>query len=167
MQILTPEVLEVLNTALVAVLIALLGALSLAARKLIALGSGKLIAWLDAKARETESKAHLAALTCVTEKLETWSTAAVAEVEQTLVRQLKRDDKWNDTTARLARDTAVDIMRRHAGPLGMAELKQCTGLAQEVIEGMFRTWIEKKVASMGTASNPLSPKRPVVPLGID
>lgn len=120
--------------------------------------------WIKAKAAETESKAHLAAFTCATTKLETISKNAVEEVEQTLVRQLKEADKWDAAGAKRARDTAVKIALKHLGSQGLQELKACMGHAPDVIEGMLRTYVERTVRAHGTTKTPGSP---VVPLDGD
>lgn len=142
------ELLDALNSAALVVLLALISAIALTLRKVVNLGSERLVAWIDARAKTEESNAHLAALECVTRKLSTWAQTAVVELEQTLVRSLKREGKWNETTAREVRDAAVEVMKRHAGPAGLAELQKCTGLDMEVLEGMMRTYIENTVATL-------------------
>lgn len=106
----------------------------------------------EAEGRSAESAAHLEAFNCVVGKLDTWSTAAVKQVEQTLVRKLKKEKKWDGETARLARDTAVDVMTELAGETGLAELQTCTGKTSKAIVSMFRTWVEMKVADAGSKS---------------
>lgn len=135
--------------------LAVTGALSLMAMVitgLISWGAKSLKQWLD-------SKAHSASFSCATEKLETLSVGAVMEVEQALVRQLKADQEWNADTAKLARDTAVEIVKRQLGEKGLAELQGCLGLALSDIEGLIRTKVEAIVSSEGDGMGP------VVPLG--
>lgn len=127
----------------------------------------RLVAWIQAKeqkaladANTAQSTAHLAAFKCVAQKLDTWSENAIKQVEQGLVRKLKREKKWNAETAKGALDTAVEIMKQQAGTAGMAELQQCTGHAVEGIESLFRTWIEAKNADKGEKSD----ESPIVPM---
>lgn len=155
-----PEGVATLQSVVLALFLAALTAVSLVIRKGIAAGSAAAVKWIEAKAAETESSAHYAALKCLTSRLDTLSTNAVAEVEQTLVRKFKKQGKWDSKSARMARDTAVDVMRRQLGEQGMEELKQCSGLAKEAIIGMFRTWVERKVSEQGSTTD-----APVVAMG--
>ena len=123
-----------------------------------------LIGWAGASARKwLASKAHGEAFACATTKLEKLTQNAVQEVEQTLVRQLKADEKWDAGTAKEARDTAVEIVKKHLGEKGMVELKDCMGVAVDTVEGMIRTHVEKHVYSMNATSG--AGKAPLVPLG--
>lgn len=158
-----PVIADAWQSTMQTVVLAVIGLLGTVLTGLITIGSRKLLAWLDAKAKSSGSEAHYAAFKCATEKLSTWSRSAVDEVEQTVVRKLKRQDKWNKETARMARNTAVDVMVRHAGDQGLAELEQCLGVGREVVLGMFRTWVEKQVRADGSSGD----KSPIVSMGDD
>lgn len=167
-----PEIVSAAQELAKTAVLAVLGFLGTATTIGLAIASKRIIGWFNAKiekakaeAKGAESVAHYEAMKCVTQKLDTWSTTAVAEVEQTLVRQLKADKTWDPNTALEARDTAVEIMKRHAGEGGLSELQQCTGLALPGIEGMFRTWVETKVSQQQSDSRPdPQKKRPIVPM---
>ena len=120
------------------------------------------VAWMASYAKQwLEGKAHAATFQCAVNKLETVTKNAVDEVEQTLVRQLKADGKWNAETAREARDTAVDVAKRQLGEKGMEELEGCLGHAREAIEGMLRTYVEKQVRGHGNSGS----DSPIVAMG--
>jgi len=125
-----------------------LSLLSLVITGLLTLGSQSIKQWLD-------SKAHAAAFSCATTKLETLTKGAVMEIEQTVVRKLKADEKWTPETARFARDSALEIVKRQLGQKGLAELQGCLGLALKDIEGLIRTKIETTVQSSGSGSGPV------------
>ena len=158
-----PVVVDAWQSTLQTVVLAVIGLLGNVITGLITVGSGKIMKWLDAKSKASGSEAHYAAFKCATEKLSTWSRSAVDEVEQTVVRKLKRENKWDKGTARMARDTAVEVMTRHAGEHGMAELQDCLGVGKDVVLGMFRTWIEKQVRDDGSSGN----GSPIVAMGDD
>ena len=158
-----PVVADAWQATMQTVVLAVISLLGTLLTALIGVGSKKLMQWLDARAKASGSEAHYAAFKCATEKLSTWSRSAVDEVEQTIVRKLKREDKWDKNTARGARDTAVDVMTRHAGEQGMAELQECLGVTKDVVLGMFRTWIEKQVRADGSSGN----GSPIVSMGDD
>lgn len=129
--------------------------------------------WFNAKiekaksdAKTAESAAHYEAFRCFTERLTQLATKAVDEVEQTMVRELKADKKWNVDTARKARDTAVEIMVRHAGEDGLKELQHCGKIGLDALMGMFRTYVESEVVRRGssTPANAIGPKPVVVPM---
>lgn len=170
--IVDPEIVGAAQNLLKTAVLALLGFLGTAASIGLTVARKRIMAWVTAKANKaqsdakgSESSAHYEAMRCVVLKLDTWSTHAVAEVEQTLVRQLKADKKWNTETALEARDTAVEIMTRHAGDHGLSELQQCTGLGLQGVLGMFRTWIESKVSKQQSDTRPdPQNKRPIVPM---
>lgn len=122
---------------------------------ILGLASRSLLRWLA-------SKSHDASFNCAIQKMETLTINAVDEVEQTMVRQLKADKNWNQDTAKQARDTAVSIALRHLGDQGLREIQGCLGLQRDKIEGMLRTYVEKRVGSSGMKS----PEAPVVPLGV-
>jgi len=126
----------------------------------IPLVSKKISTWLEAKGKGAKASAALKALQCFNEKLRTLATSAVAEVEQTLVRQLKADGTWNAETAMKARDTAVEVMTRHAGENGLAALKECGGMALPALMGVFRTWVEMIVGETGAKGK----NAPIVPM---
>lgn len=163
-----PEILAQGQALLKTVILGLIAVLGTASAVGIAFLRVRIVAYINGKTekakaegKSAEAIAHLEAFKCVVAKLDSWSTAAVAEVEQTLVRQLKKEEgQWNVQTARQARDTAVDVMKRLAGDQGIAELETCTGKTKEAIFTMFRTWVELKVSgSGGEAAN-----SPVVPM---
>jgi hypothetical protein len=165
LQAVDPEILSALQDLGKTAALTALGLISTALTIGAAYLSKRLISWIEAKqekakadARTAESTAHLEAFKCVSQKLDTWSTNAIRQVEQTVVRKLKRENNWNAETAKMALDTAVDVMKQQAGNVGMNELQQCTGHAVAGIESMFRTWIEAKNAATGTGSkSPISP----------
>lgn len=154
-----PEILAEAQSLFQTIILGALGVLGTLVTVGLTFLSKRIIAWFDAKAakakadaKSAEAGAHYEALRCMTEKLEMLSTTAVAEVEQTLVRQFKSDGTWNAETALRARDTAVEVMTRHAGEKGIASLMECSGLARDALMGMFRTWIEMKVGESGEKS---------------
>lgn len=163
-----PEILAEAQSLFKTLILGVLGALGTLTTLGIAYLSKRISAWFQAKAKKAKADAKSAeavaayeALKCLTERLEMLSTTAVAEVEQTLVRQLKAEKgAWNAETALRARDTAFEVMKRHAGEKGMAQLQECSGLALPALEGMFRTWIEMKVGESGGKSE----GSPVVPM---
>jgi hypothetical protein len=167
-----PEILVEAQSLFETVILAALGALGTIFTVGMAFLSRRIVAWFDAKAKKAkadaksaEAGAHYEALKCMTEKLETLSTTAVAEVEQTLVRQFKSEPQgWNAETALRARDTAVEVMTRHAGEKGLAAMMECSGLARDALLGMFRTWVEMKVGQSSTKdkSPPLGKGAPIV-----
>lgn len=129
--------------------------------------------WVSAKvekakadAETAESTAHYEALRCFTETVGELAARAVDEVEQTMVRDLKENKKWSVDTAREARDTAVEIMVRHAGELRMERLQRCSGLGQDALVDLFRTYVESKIRRDKSSEKPagLGAKSPVVPL---
>lgn len=155
---------DALSNAVQTVVVAVLGLLGTVIVSLLTAGSRKLIAWLDAKAKESESNAHYAAFKCATSKLETLTKNAVIEVEHTLVREAKAQKTWGADAARKARDTAVGIVIRHLGPKGLQELEGCMGHATDVIEGIVRTLVERFVQDSRIDMKP-NANGPVVSLG--
>ena len=145
-----PQIQSALQTIILTIIVTLGGLVT----ALIGFASKKALRWL-------EGKAHASTFECAIGKLTTITQNAVDEVEQTLVRQLKADNKWNADTAKEARDTAVGIAKRHLGEDGLKELAGCLGHAEESLEGMFRTYVEKHVRAMGTTNG----KSPVVAMG--
>lgn len=145
-----PQIQSALQTVILAVIVALGGVVT----ALITLASKKILKWLN-------GKAHAATFQCAIGKLEMLTKNAVDEVEQTLVRQLKADDKWDADTAKEARDTAVRIAKRHFGDKGLKELASCMGHTAGSIDGMLRTYVEKHVRAMGTTNG----SSPVVSMG--
>ena len=125
-----------------------LSLLTLVVTGLVSWGAKSIKQWLD-------SKAHMASFSCATGKLETLVMGATMEMEQTLVRQLKEDDKWDAETAKMVRDTAVGIVKRQLGERGLEELKGCLGLALADIDGIIRTKIEAFVGQSGTGQGPV------------
>ena len=123
-----------------------LSALATVVTALVGMASKKILQWLD-------GKAHAATFECAMSKIESVTKSAVDEVEQTVVRKLKSEDQWNAETAKGARDTAVLIAKNHLGQRGLKELEGCLGQAQDSIEGMLRTHVEKNVLRMGTSGN--------------
>jgi len=150
------------QTLMQSVVLAVISALGAVLTATITLASKKALQWLD-------GKAHAATFQCAMSKIESVTRSAVDEVEQTLVRQLKEDDRWDVETARGARDTAVEIAKRHLGIRGMKELEGCLGHAQDSIEGILRTHVEMYVKrenverSTGSATD--GKKRPIVRMG--
>lgn len=162
-----PQIVEEIQAVIQTFILGVLGLLGTGATLGIVFLRAKLVTYIDGKSkqaeaegRSAESTAHLEAFNCVVGKLDTWSTAAVQQVEQTVVRHLKKEKKWNVDTARGARDTAVDVMTELAGETGLAELETCTGKTSEAILSMFRTWIEMKVADAGSTDT----DAPIVPM---
>lgn len=145
-----PEIQSALQN-LVLLVISVLGTVVTAG---ITVASKKALKWLD-------GKSHAATFQCAVSKIETVTKNAVDEVEQTLVRQLKAEEKWDGDTAKQARDTAVDIAKRHLGDQGIKELSGCMGHTAESMEGMFRTYVEKHVRNMGSTGN----ESPLVAMG--
>ncbi len=123
-----------------------------------------LIGWVGTSLKKwLDGKANAAAFKCAVTKIETVTGRAVAEVEQTLVRQLKADGQWDADTARKARDIAVDIAKRHLGKRGLIELAGCFGHAAESTEGMLRTYVENRVDRTGSTTK----GSPIVGLGLE
>ena len=162
MELLTdPQILEALRGLLSTFILGLVSLLAAAMVAGLALGRKKLNAWVSSKVASAESDAHYDAFECATGKLETLTKNAVLEVEQTLVRQLKADKKWDAETAVEARDAAVAVALNHLGSQGMGELEKCLGHGPDIINGMLRTYVEKHVSSYRpikrTAGAPVSP----------
>lgn len=145
-----PQVQTILQNIVFAVISAL-GTVLVAA---IGLGTRKVLKFLD-------GKAYAATFECAIKKIGTLTKNAVMEVEQTLVRQIKKDKKWDVDTAREARDTAVSIVERHLGENGMVELGNCLGLVRESLQGMLRTYVERHVNEMGSTNG----ESPIVAMG--
>lgn len=167
LQAIDPEILSAIQDLGKTAALAAIGLISLGLTIGSAYLSKRFVAWIEAKqqkalsdARTAESAAHLEAFKCVSQKLDTWAENAIRQVEQTVVRKLKREKNWNADTAKMALDTAVDVMKQQAGDSGMAELQQCTGQAVKGIEALFRTWIEAKNADRGEKND----DSPIVPM---
>ncbi len=91
--------------------------------------------WLDAKV-------HDARFHCATEKIAHFTENAIAEAKQTTVKLLKETKKWDADAAKTVRDGVVDVVKRHLGKRGLAELKGCMGHDEKIVDGMIRTQIE-------------------------
>lgn len=99
------------------------------------------VAWLKAKV-------HDASFHCAMEKLARTTEDAVLEAQQTTVKTLRKEGAWTRDTALQVRDQVFDVVRRHLGPKGWAELKGCLGTTDQVLEGRVHTMIEAAVAKL-------------------
>src|SRR5690606_23581566 len=132
--------------------------LSEATLSILSMVIAALITWASRSLkRYIESKEHFASFNCALTKIEVLSRAAVEEVEQTLVRQFKAEGKWDVETATRARDTALEIVKRHLGDKGMTEIKGCLGMAMKDIERLVLTKIESFVSRSGSGLGPVVP----------
>lgn len=122
---------ETLLDVVVPALITVLGTL-------ITIGMTRLNAWL-------RSKVHVESFRCASEKLDKLVGDAVVEAERTLVREYqaaKADGKLTVEDGEKVRDAVVDVVKRHLGKRGLAEIEGCLGIEREHVEGMIRTRIE-------------------------
>lgn len=120
---------------------------------LIVTALGALATWVTWKLKDwLNAKVHDARFHCATEKISHFTANAIAEAEQTTVKQLKKDGKWDVEKAKTVRDSVVDVVKRHLGPQGLKELKGCLGHDEKVIEGMIRTQIESFLNKTGNGS---------------
>lgn len=99
------------------------------------------VAWLKAKV-------HDASFHCAMEKLARTTEDAVLEAQQTTVKTLRKEGAWTRETALEVRDNVYDVVRRHLGPKGWAELKGCLQTTDVVLEGRVHTMIEAAVAKL-------------------
>ena len=95
-----------------------------------------------------KGKSHDARFHCAMDKIGSLTEAAVLEASQTTVKRLRAADKWGANTAAGVRSDVVDVVKRHLGSKGWAEVKSCLGQSNEVIEGMIRTQIEAQLAKL-------------------
>lgn len=138
MDFLTPELTEQLFSISLMVLTALVtGVIIPIIRKL-----GNLAAlWL-------ESKTHSAAFACATEKLTALVAEAIADTEQTFVKEMKKQGKWGLEAASAARGAAYAAVLRTMGPEGRKEVLGCLkldedGLAQRIYQ-MIEAMLDSK-----------------------
>lgn len=105
---------------------------------------GTLATWVVWKLKDwINAKVHDARFHCATEKIAHFTQNAIAEAEQTIVKDLKaQDGKWTPEAQKAVRDNVVEVVKRHFGARGLKELKGCLGHDEKVIEGMIRTQIE-------------------------
>lgn len=138
----------------------IISAVSEAAVSILSLVVTGLITWAARSLKQfLESKAHFASFNCAMTKLEALSMNAVEEVEQTLVRQFKAEDKWGVETATEARDTAVEIVKKHLGKAGLAEVQGCLSLGLADVERLITTKVEAFVSRSGAGDGPLVPPK--------
>ena len=81
------------------------------------------------------------------DRLDDAATAAVAEVEQTVV------SKWDPTkstaeNAIMAKEAAIDLVESHLGALGLAQLQHALRLSTEGVDTVIATRVEAKVQAL-------------------
>lgn len=134
------EVSEVLSQLLVAVLIALVGIVIAAIRKL----QGKAVERMEAVSKDQGWQAAVS-------KLDTASQNAVAAVEQTLVREIKAasaDGRLTAADANVALRAAVADAKLHIGTTAWVEILRALDLTPERAEELLRVIVEAKVSQL-------------------
>lgn len=145
-----PETFEAIRALALGLLLFIVSSAALVLRKTVERGVEAYVKYIEGSAKEKDSQAHLASQKCFAYRLEKLTTRAVMDLEQTFVRKMKREKRWDKKAARIARDTAVEVMEKHAGPAGLAEMMACSGLDIEGLRDVFRTSVEAEVASKGS-----------------
>lgn len=122
----------------------ILPVLGTAAGSLASLGLYHVIGWV-------KGKSHDARFHCAMDKLGTITEAAVLDASQTMVRVLKKQDRWDAAAGRQVRDDVADAIKGHLGSKGWAEIKGCLGKDDREIESLIRTMIEAQLAKLKRA----------------
>lgn len=98
-----------------------------------------------------ESKTHSAAFACATEKLTALVAEAVQDTEQTFVKDMKKQGKWDAGAASLARGAAYDAVMRTLGPEGRQEVLGCLKLDEDGLAQRVYQMIEALIGSKKSA----------------
>lgn len=117
-----------------------------------------------------ESKGADARFSVATMKTAGLLSDAIGEVEQTFVRRMKAKGEWDGDAAKLARDTAVEVTKRHLGDGGIAEVMEGFGIKDPaVFDGKLRTMVESIVddRSNGAGHPGDKPSEVFVPMAVD
>ena len=112
-------------------------ATAIAAMALVGVRHG--IKWLKARS-------HAEAWQCAMTKLGDVTRAAVAETEQTFLKELRKTKKHDAEQLKEAQKKTMASAREQLGTRGLAELKACLGLDDVGLERMIITKIEHEVS---------------------
>ena len=120
-------------------LMVLIGAGSIVTVVLALLGL-KYRAWIAEKVKN-------ARVAGVLERLGNFAFTVVAELNQTVVDQLKKDGKWNAEEAAKVKQLALDKLKSYIGAAGLKEAMEILGLDNETLLKFLSTLIEQQVLS--------------------
>lgn len=125
-----------LNKIWLVVLIAGGGGLSV----VLALLGLKYRAWIAEKVKN-------ARIAGVLERLGNFAFQVVAELNQTIVAQLKKDGKWNAEEAAKVKQMAIDKLKSYLGAEGLKEAMAILGIDNATLLSLLGTLIEQSVLS--------------------
>lgn len=83
----------------------------------------------------------------VLERLGNFAFQVVAELNQTIVAQLKKDGKWNAEEAAKVKQMAVDKLKSYLGAEGLKEAMTILGIDNATLLNLLGTMIEQSVMS--------------------